>query len=610
MRHIDEKFKDNDPKATVRKIQNILENLGIEVVESWYDSGVEHCYSLGLSGKNGSPTANGKGVSEDFARASAYGEFIERLQGGLFFCKFQSLSAIEGMNVHSYAPDAKYMTEEELIADGQWMDLLIRGYPELHLTREGIAEHCRAYACCDDGRILTVPFYSLFEDRYVYLPVGFVEQMYTTNGCCAGNSREEAWVHALSEIMERHSSIRGITEGVAYPRIPESTLEKFATVSQILKQIRESGEYDVEIFDYSMGSGFPVVSTRLISRRTHSYRVNVAADPVLEIAVQRTLTELFQGKNMQTITQRHDGKILSSVEAFPAISNVINQLETSSGLYTADYFANELTCTDAPVEFADFSGNTNADLLQYMLDLYRKMGKQIYVRNLSYLGFLSYKFVVPGFSETRALRLQEIIPEYAIAHESAKTLRNAKAASDDDLNWMLIHSDMVRTVMSQYLIFGRLAGIPLSGNANSLLPYVTRAYACYRLKRYGDAIAHLAVCVRNESLESEDRGYFACINQYLEMQQTGIDAEKIKVILYKFFESRYPDRLYQTLAQGKTPYDDYLICCDYKNCENCCYRSACSFESAKKMNMRVGEEYQKFTAGQNRSEFAVLTGVK
>lgn len=605
MRYIDEKFKDNDPKSTVEKIQNILKELGVEVHEKWNQSGVEHCHSLILSGGNGCPTANGKGISEDLARASGYGEFIERLQGGLFFCKFQSLSGIDEMNVHTFAPDAKYMTVDELIKNGQWMDHIINEYADLNLTREGIAEHCRAYACTEDDRILTVPFYSLFEDQYVYLPVGFLEQMYTTNGCCAGNSKEEAWVHALSEIMERHSSIEAVTKGTAYPRIPESTLEKFTTVSQILKQIRESGEYDVQIFDYSMGSGFPVVSTRLISRRTHSYRVNVAADPVLEIAIQRTLTELFQGKNMQNITQRHDGRILNNVEDFPPISNVINQLEISGGLYTADYFADELTCTKEPAVFADFSGKTNKELLQYMLDLYRKMGKQIYVRNLSYLGFPSYKFVVPGFSETRALRLQELLPEYAIAHESAKTLRNAAAASDEDLSWMLIHNDMIRTIISQNSIFGRLAGIPLAGEANSLLPYVTRAYAAFRLKRYSDAIRFLSVCVRNESLNPEDRGYFACVNQYVEMKASQIEDEKIKAILYKFFETRYPDQLYKTLTQGKTPYDDYLISCDYKNCENCRYRSACSYDFVKQMNIRAGEEYRKFTAGQDRSEFAI-----
>lgn len=605
MQHIDEKFKDNDPKATVEKIRGILQKIGVEVTEKWNDSGVEHCYSLAVSAAGGSPLTNGKGITRDLARASAYAEFIERLQGGLFYCKFQSINRIPEMNIHFFAPDSKYMTVEELVENGQWMDHLIDAYQDLGLTRQSIAEHCRAYACADDGRIQTVPFYSLFEDKYVYLPVAFVEQMYTTNGCCAGNSREEAWVHALSEMMERHSSIEMLTKGIAAPKIPEQTLRQFATVSSILDQIRASGEYDVDIFDYSMGTGFPVISTRIISKNTHSYRVNVAADPVLEIAIQRTLTELFQGKTMKTVTTSHGGHILCRVTDYPAISNVINQLETSSGLYTADYFANELTCEAEPAEFADNSGKTNKELLSYMLELYKKQGKQIYVRNLSFLGFHSYKFVVPGFSETRALRLTEIVPEYAIADEAAKTLRNAAAASDEDLNWMLLHSDIVRTVTSQYMIFGRLAGIPLTGSVNGMLPGVTRAYAAYRLKRYSEAIGHLNSCIGSAGVSDSDRGYFACINKYLELKKAQIEEDKIRVILYKFFERPYAERLYQTLAEGKTPYDDYLIRCDYQSCQSCRYRESCAFETAKAINMQAGGEYRKFTGGQDRSEFSV-----
>ncbi len=603
MQHIDEKFKDNTPQKTVEKIRGILEGIGVSVTENWCESGVEHCYSLSVSAGNGSPITNGKGITKDLARASAYGEFIERLQGGLFYCKFQSISRIPGMNIHSFAPDARYMTVPELINEGQWMDHLVEAYPELGLSRQSIAQHCLAYACATDGMMLAVPFYSLFEDKYVYLPAAFVEQMYTTNGCCAGNTREEAWVHALSEIMERHSSITYITKGIAAPKIPEETLRRYATVSTILDQIQQSGEYDVEIFDYSLGTGFPVVSTRIISKKTHGYRVNVAADPVLEIAIQRTLTEMFQGKTMKSVTTSHDGQILSGIDDFPALSNVINQLETSSGFYTADYFANELTCTETAAEFEDRSDMTNKELLSYMLGLYKNMGKQIYIRNLSYLGFPSYKFVIPGFSETRALSLRDVIPQYAIADDAAKTLRNVETATDDDLNWMLIHNKMISTVQSQYLIFGRNAGIPISGIANSLLNGVTQAYTAYRLNRLPQAIAALNKCVNNGLLDSEDRGYFACVNKYLEMKNSQIEEEKIQVILEKFFDSKYPARLYSLLKQGKTPYDDYLIRCDYQSCQSCRYSNCCSFVDALDIYQKAGAEYKKFTAGQDRSEF-------
>ena len=60
------------------------------------------------------------------------------------------------------------MTTRELEETGEWMDHVIRSYP--NLTRKTLAKHCKAYACTDEDRILTLPFYSFFEDKYVYLP--------------------------------------------------------------------------------------------------------------------------------------------------------------------------------------------------------------------------------------------------------------------------------------------------------------------------------------------------------------------------------------------------------------------------------------------------------
>ena len=477
MQYIDERFKEAKPEDTVKRIQGILNDLGIEVIESWTDSGLENCYSLSLSAKGGIPSSNGKGVTKEFARASAYGEFIERLQGGLHFYKFQSINRVNEMNLQAYAPDAKYMTVDELVENGEWMDYIINEYKLPNVTRRTIAQHCKAYACSDDGKILTIPFYSLFEKKYVYLPIDFVDQVYATNGCCVGNTRDEAWVHALSEILERHANLKIFTSGSSAPKFSEEVIEKYPIVSHILKQVRAKGEFDIDVFDYSLGSGFPVVSTRIINKKEHSYKVNVAADPVFEIALQRTLTELFQGKNIDTFTSKHDGTILNKFSDFPPVSNVVNQLETGNGLYTADFFANEITCNEVADNFADNSNKSNHQLLEFILEIYKKENRQVYVRNFSYLGFPCYRFVVPGFSEALALRLKEIVPECLFADTAARVLKNPIATQNEDLQLMLAHTNMIKTIHGRYNRFNRISGVPLSVKHNVFLSSLTRAYA-------------------------------------------------------------------------------------------------------------------------------------
>ena len=598
MTYIDEKFKDADPVFTVERIQNILDDLGISYYEIWHDSGLDNCYSLSVKSNNGVPSANGKGVSKEFARASAYGEFIERIQVGLFLYKYQSIIRNDAANIHAFAPDAMYMDVDELIQNGEWMDHIIHSYGSKILTRESIAELCRVYACADDGKILTVPFYSVFEDRYVYLPTAFIDQMYTTNGVCAGNTREEAWIHAMSEIMERHSAIKKIVSGSPSPRISDETLKKYSTVYNIINQIRETGKYDVQVFDYSIGNGFPIVSTRIIDKDTQCYRVDVAADPVFEIALQRSLTELLQSHNIEKITVSHNGKILKNVNEFPTIINVINQLETGSGMYTAEYFADEISCSSEATVFPDHSNKSNFELCAYMFDLYRKIGKPLYIRNYSYLGFPSYRFIVPGFSETRYMRLFDMIPDYALADSVSSTYRNIHDATKDELHWLINYSDILKNNFGRYNDFGRISGVPLSGARSRELAHITRSYAYYCVQDYKSAADHIPTLNSDE-----DNSYFKCFKRYLMMKEEGIPEDQIRSILYKFFRSQYVNMLYSKLDNGATPYDDYLIQCNYTDCDKCLYNNNCSYSLIVDMISKLGKIYSKFTDGQKKCNF-------
>ena len=79
----DADFKDEKPVATVCRIKQILQALGIETREQWFDSSVPYCYSLRVSVVGTTFGVNGKGLTREFALASGYGELMERLQLGI-----------------------------------------------------------------------------------------------------------------------------------------------------------------------------------------------------------------------------------------------------------------------------------------------------------------------------------------------------------------------------------------------------------------------------------------------------------------------------------------------------------------------------------------------
>ena len=604
MRYIDEKFKDNDPVKTVELIKNILKDENVDVEEQWFDSGLDNCFSLYVYTKNIIMSSNGKGVSKELARASAYAEFVERLQCGLMLHKYQSIVRQEGMNIHAFAPDVKYMTTKELAENGEWMDYIIKGHNFPHLTREGIAQKCKIFACTDDDKILTLPFYSLFEKKYVYLPMDFIDYVYGTNGCCAGNTKEEAWVHAFSEILERHAALKYLKEGISAPKIPEEEIKKCKVAYKIIQDVRSYGIYEIDVFDLSDGIGYPVVSTRIINKKTHKYHVNVAADPVFEIALQRTLTETFQGRSVTAFDTRHKGQIMNKPSDYPVGSNVRNQLETGSGLFTADYFADEITCDRGPSKFEDNSNKTNKELLQFALEIMKKLNKPVYVRNFSYLGFPSYIFIIPGFSEALVEQLAETVPEYAILDKVSKTLRNPCMATDSELNWLLTSSQMLSPTIGKYMNFSKISGALISSEKNYFLAGATRAYAAYKLGKYKETLKYISEFIGSIADETQ-KEYFECVRQYVELKAIGIDDIKIKSILRKFHMAQAFERLYNNLENGKTPFDDVLLKCDFKNCEDCIYKEYCDFKGVREINKRIGKKYKEFVHGQAESEFFI-----
>ena len=82
-KNVDEKFKDASPVDTVERIKKILSDNGFSVTERWSEPCVSNCYALHLDLDGTSFGTNGKGVTEELARASAYAEMMERVQSGM-----------------------------------------------------------------------------------------------------------------------------------------------------------------------------------------------------------------------------------------------------------------------------------------------------------------------------------------------------------------------------------------------------------------------------------------------------------------------------------------------------------------------------------------------
>ena len=104
------RYKEVEPIETVNKLKGLLERLGIEVEEKWSNKSSVGTYSLRICIKGTDIGQNGKGMTKEFAMASGYAEFFERLQNGMF--RFRMEKPTKELPF-SNAPDEKHLTVEE-----------------------------------------------------------------------------------------------------------------------------------------------------------------------------------------------------------------------------------------------------------------------------------------------------------------------------------------------------------------------------------------------------------------------------------------------------------------------------------------------------------------
>ncbi len=602
MKYIDEKFKDAKPEDTVALIKGILSDLDITLSESWNETGIDDCWALRVTEQNGAYGTNGKGISKEFAMASAYAEFMERLSLGIFLRTRQFLNRDDETNLNAYAPDVRYMTKQELIDNGEWMDPIIEKYDGL--TREYIAKLCVAFAGKEP--VLTVPYYSLFEDKYVYIPIDFESRIYTANGCCAGNTRYEAWIHGLSEIYERHNCLEFLSSGKAAPVIPEETLRQYSAVSRILDKIKEKGDFEVTVFDLSLGTGFPVIATRTINKTNHGYKVNVGADPIFEIAIQRTLTETFQGESLDNF-KALSTRIPTDVKEVASKNNILNQMVIAHGVFASDFFAEEIESGISECSFPpDNSDKNNKQLLDYMLDMVRKLKKPVYIRNASYLGFPCYRFIIPGFSESRPMYLTDTknLYQFKIGEEASKALRDMRNADNDALAVIMLNRDLMKGVIPRENNFIALAGVPVKGYDSKFLLNIHYAFACYKMGKKADCLRFLNIA-HMIATDVENSDYAACARQYMEFLYADLDDEKIKLILNKFYKTKTIEKLLNNLEKYGDVFGDIIIKCDFENCDSCSYKNNCYLEGSNKLIAKIGAKYRQFTDGQSKENFKI-----
>lgn len=561
----DAEFKDASPLKTVERIKHILAEQGIETQEIWNESGVPYCFGITIRVSGTTFSVNGKGLTREFALASGYGELMERLQLG-FIGKFDVQK-----DGHHTADTSRFemRTAQELLgANRRWYELMAKRL-ELETGSTTTPEEILAQCTDKNGQIPTDLFFNITTGTKENFPKSLWSRIYSSNGCAAGNSMEEALVQAISEIVERQYRTRIVLEDISLPDIPDEFLQQFEVSYNIIKYVRERG-FRVIVKDCSLGEKFPVICVCFIDEASGRYHTHFGAYPIFEIALARALTETFQGRNIGNIAAFVDFTRKGSQE--DALLSMKHEFVKGTWEKHAGFFVGKPQYpfhTDV-----GFVGKNNRELLLECVEFFKAQNCEILVRDGSSLGFHTYQVLIPGYSEVFTYRLDKKLYEFRYFDFAVRALRNPSAAGFDDLLGLLMHMDQIKSsIGSHSFLAGSKLSADLSAADEERLLAASLAYVQYTLGRYETVVKYLGSMI--PAYKGDDAAFLICLKRYLTLLSSGTDKTEIRRILEFFHSQPIVQKLYDILARNGNPLDGFTLHCDMSCTERCPIHKQC-----------------------------------
>ena len=335
--------------------------------------------------------ANGKGASKKAALASALGEYFERLSTNYFFSDFYLGEDAANADFVHYPTEKWFpIPESGLLSEGLLSEKLLKFYnPNGELTAMDLIDLQSSHT---ERGICALPFVQQSDHKTVYVPVNLIANLYASNGMSAGNTRNEARVQGLSEIFERFAKNKIIAEAISLPIIPTDVINRYPEVLAAIETLENEG-FPLYCFDASLGGEFPVICVVLFNPQNGTSYASFGAHPNFGVALERTVTELLQGRSLKDLDVFSPPSFDNDDVA--DLSNLETHFIDSSGLISWDLFNQQ-----SDYEFVDwdFSGTTEQEFANLMA-IFNRYETEVLIMDYEHLGVYACRILAVGMSE-------------------------------------------------------------------------------------------------------------------------------------------------------------------------------------------------------------------
>lgn len=561
--------KDASAQETIARARSALARIGVWLYEtSWCALG-SSAFSVRVCDAawpdDAAVGANGKGATRELALASAYGEYLERLQN-LFLEPFNTNYGL--MPPLLELPDARALSVGELF----------RHHPDAlaHLLPPDQVR------LCADIELVCLPFCDVTNGQIVLLPRKLLNWSCSSSGMASGNTPQEALIGAIGEVLERYASRRSWHERLVLPDIALADLRDTHAAAQI-DAITGWG-VRVLIRDASLGLGLPVVAVAIVDARTARFQVKFGAAPTLALAVERCITELMQGRPSAEHIPMHPVQW----ESDPRLDGKARQQayhgwrRDGSGPFPASILAARGTSRHR--DHFEQSSEGNGTTLARLRSRVEALGYRLLVRDASFLGFPSFRVYIPGLSEVHGAADAERLDLLSRTWErTARTLLSLGSAREEELHQLLDDLERYRRDprFSSVAILENIVSVVLGPDSPFRALYDLDYLMTLLSLRLGDharAARHLAAFAR-QFLDSPGAAmppYLGCASQWLDGMAAGMPVQECDAWVANCHGDELLERVKADLGNPSTIFDtSRLPACG--DCGTCPARLDCRY---------------------------------
>jgi ribosomal protein S12 methylthiotransferase accessory factor len=383
--------KDASLESSISNLQGKLLALNIHTVEQSWLNEIEGIWSVHVIDRDCTRLfTNGKGASQLAARASALGEYFERLSTNYFWTHFYLGETIANKAFVHY-PNEKWFK----VSGKKWPKELLTPELQSFYNPEGTVPASNLIDLNSGNAergICAIPYTRLRDDKIVYFPVNLIGNLYVSNGMSAGNTLMEARTQALAEIFERDIKYKIIREGLCLPDVPDAVINRYPKIAAGIKGLRDAG-YGILVKDASLGGKYPVMCVTLLHPEDQGCFASFGAHPRFEVALERALTELLQGRAISGLQGFAAPGF--DMEEIADSQNLEIHFVDSSGVISWDFLRNT-----PDYEFVDWNfGTTTQEDYDWCINTIHGLGRDMYIADFTHLGVYACRIFVPGMSE-------------------------------------------------------------------------------------------------------------------------------------------------------------------------------------------------------------------